>query len=123
MPSKVFSATLAGIDANIITVETDISHGLHCFTIVGLPDQSVGESKDRVNAALKNSGFQYPKKTNQKIVVNLAPADVKKEGSSYDLPVALSYLAASDQLRFDPEKKLFIGELALDRGARPIPAA
>jgi len=123
MPSKVFSATLCGIDANIITVETDISHGLHCFTIVGLPDKSVGESRDRVNAALKNSGFQYPKKTNQKIVVNLAPADVKKEGSSYDLPIALSYLAASDQLRFDPEKKLFIGELALDGGVRPIHGA
>ncbi|MEK7493587.1 MAG: YifB family Mg chelatase-like AAA ATPase [Patescibacteria group bacterium] len=123
MPSKVFSATLCGINANIITVETDISHGLHCFTIVGLPDQSVGESKDRVNAALKNSGFQYPKKTNQKIVVNLAPADVKKEGASYDLPIALSYLAASDQLSFDPEKKLFIGELALDGGVRPIHGA
>lgn len=123
MPSKVFSATLAGIDANIITVETDISHGLHCFTIVGLPDQSVGESKDRVNAALKNSGFQYPKKTNQKIVVNLAPADVRKEGASYDLPIALSYLAASDQLSFDPEKKLFIGELALDGSVRPIHGA
>ena len=120
MPSKVFSATLSGINANIITVETDISHGLHCFTIVGLPDKSVGESKDRVNAALKNSGFQYPKKTNQKIVVNLAPADIKKEGSSYDLPIALSYLAASDQLSFDPGKKLFIGELALDGGVRPI---
>lgn len=120
MPSKVFSATLAGIDANIITVETDISHGLHCFTIVGLPDQSVGESKDRVNAALKNSGFQYPKKTNQKIVVNLAPADIKKEGSSYDLPIALSYLAAFGQLSFDPEKKLFIGELALDGSVRPV---
>ncbi|MBI5913011.1 YifB family Mg chelatase-like AAA ATPase [Candidatus Azambacteria bacterium] len=123
MPAKVFSATLCGIDANIITVETDISHGLHCFTIVGLPDQSVGESKDRVNAALKNSGFQYPKKTNQKIVVNLAPADVKKEGSSYDLPIALSYLAASDQLRFDPKKKLFVGELALDGGVRPVHGA
>ena len=61
MPSKVFSATLSGINANIITVETDISHGLHCFTIVGLPDKSVGESKDRVNAALKNSGFSIPK--------------------------------------------------------------
>lgn len=123
MPSKVFSATLSGINANIITVETDISHGLHCFTIVGLPDKSVGESKDRVNAALKNSGFQYPKKTNQKIVVNLAPADIKKEGSSYDLPIALSYLAASDQLSFDPEKKLFIGELALDGAVRPIHGA
>lgn len=120
MPSKVFSATLCGINADIITVETDISHGLHCFTIVGLPDQSVGESRDRVNAALKNSGFQYPKKTNQKIIVNLAPADVRKEGSSYDLPIALSYLAASDQIRFDHEKKLFVGELALDGTVRPI---
>ena len=66
MHSKVFSGTLHGIDAKIITVETDIAHGLHYFHIVGLPDKSVEESKDRVNSALKNSGFDWPKKTNQK---------------------------------------------------------
>ncbi|MBI1754830.1 YifB family Mg chelatase-like AAA ATPase, partial [Candidatus Azambacteria bacterium] len=123
MPAKVFSATIHGIDATIITVETDISHGLHCFTIVGLPDKSVDESKDRVNAALKNSGFDWPKKTNQKIIVNLAPAHIKKEGSGYDLPIAMSYLLASEQVAFDPKKTLFVGELALDGHIRPIRGA
>lgn len=123
MPAHIFSATVHGIDARIITVETDIAHGLHCFTIVGLPDKSVDESKDRINAALKNSGFIYPKKTNQKIVVNLAPADIKKEGSAYDLPIAISYLCASDQLRCDATSTLFLGELALDGSVRPIRGA
>lgn len=123
MLSKVYSATLHGIDAKIIAVETDIAHGLHSFVIVGLPDKSVEESKDRVNAALKNSGFDYPKKTNQKIIVNLAPAHVKKEGSGYDLPIAMSYLLASKQIAFDPQKTLFVGELALDGQVRPVRGA
>src|SRR4030065_2779159 len=119
MISKVFSAALSGVDAKIVTVETDIAHGLHCFTIVGLPDKSVDESKDRINAALKNSGFAYPKKTNQKIVVNLAPADIKKEGAAYDLPIALSYLCSSDQLQCNASGTLAVGELALDGTVRP----
>jgi len=123
MPAHIFSATVHGIDARIITVETDITHGLHCFTIVGLPDKSVDESKDRINAALKNSGFAYPKKTNQKIVVNLAPADIKKEGAAYDLPIALSYLCASDQLQCNASGTLAVGELALDGTVRPIRGA
>lgn len=123
MPAHIFSATVHGIDARTITVETDIAHGLHCFTIVGLPDKSVDESKDRINAALKNSGFVYPKKTNQKIIVNLAPADIKKEGAAYDLPIAISYLCASDQLRCDTATTLFVGELALDGSIRPIRGA
>lgn len=120
MPAKVFSATLYGVDAKIIAVETDIANGLYCFNIVGLPDKSVEESKDRVNAALKNAGFDYPKKSNQKIIVNLAPAHIKKEGSGYDLPIAMSYLLASEQIAFNPAKALFAGELALDGRIRPI---
>lgn len=120
MPAHIFSATLSGIDAQLVTVETDIAHGLHSFSIVGLPDKSVEESKDRVNAALKNSGYEYPKKTNQKIVINLAPAHLKKEGSGYDLPVAMSYLLASGQVVFDPNGTLFAGELALDGRVRPV---
>jgi len=123
MPSKVFSAALYGIDAKIIEVETDLSHGLHSFNIVGLPDKSVDESKDRVNSAVKNSGFTPPKKTNQKITINLAPAQIKKEGSSYDLPIALAYLLASKQIMFDSSKILFSGELALDGKIRPIDGA
>jgi len=120
MISKVFSAALSGVDAKIVTVETDIAHGLHCFNIVGLPDKSVGESKDRINAALKNSGFQYPKSTNQKITVNLAPASLKKEGSSYDLPIAVGYLIASGQIKADVSEALFAGELALSGEIRPV---
>ncbi|MEK7520182.1 MAG: YifB family Mg chelatase-like AAA ATPase [Patescibacteria group bacterium] len=120
MLSKVFSAALHGIDARIVTVETDIAHGLHHFAIVGLPDKSVDESKDRVNAALKNSGYDYPKKSNQKIVINLAPANLKKEGSSYDLPIAVSYLLASGQLAADAVRRVFVGELSLDGHLRPV---
>ena len=120
MISKVFSAALSGVDAKIVTVETDIAHGLHCFNIVGLPDKSVGESKDRINAALKNSGFHYPKSTNQKITVNLAPASLKKEGSSYDLPIAVGYLVASGQIKADVSEALFAGELALSGEIRPV---
>lgn len=120
MSVKVFSAALQGIDAQIIAVETDIANGLYCFNIVGLPDKSVEESKDRVNAALKNAGFHYPKESNQKIIVNLAPAHIKKEGSGYDLPIAMSYLLASAQASFDPARTLFAGELALDGKVRPI---
>ncbi len=120
MPSKVFSAALYGIDAKIIEVESDISHGLHSFNIVGLPDKSVDESKDRVNSAIKNSGFTPPKKTNQKITINLAPAKIKKEGPAYDLPIALAYLLASKQLILDLKDKLFLGELALNGKVRPV---
>lgn len=120
MFSKIFSAALSGVDAKIITVETDIMHGLHCFNIVGLPDKSVGESKDRINAALKNSGYHYPKSTNQKITVNLAPTSIKKEGASYDLPIAISYLFASGQIIADTSSIIFVGELSLDGTVRPV---
>ncbi len=123
MLSKIFSAALYGIDAKIIEVETDISSGLHSFSIVGLPDKSIDESKDRVNSAIKNSGFEYPKKTNQKITINMAPAQIKKEGSSYDLPIAMSYLLASKQINFNSENKIFIGELALNGKVRSVKGA
>src|SRR3989344_2658241 len=123
MPSRIFSAALYGADAQIITVETDISHGLHAFTIVGLPDKSVDESRDRINSAIKNTGFSHPKKSNQKIIVNLAPASVRKEGASYDLPIAISYLVASGQVRGETDSCIFAGELALDGTVRPIRGA
>ncbi len=123
MPSRIFSAALHGPDAQVIMVETDIAHGLHSFVIVGLPDKSVDESRDRINAAIKNTGFHHPKKTNQKIVVNLAPADVRKEGSSYDVPIAISYLVASEQIACDTDTTLCAGELALDGTVRPVRGA
>jgi magnesium chelatase family protein len=85
-----------------------------------LPDTAVKESKDRVSSALKNSGASPPSRRNKRVTVNLAPADLKKEGPAYDLPIALGYLLVSEQIKFDPEKKLFVGELALDGNLRPI---
>lgn len=119
--AKVFSAELEGIRANIIEVEIDLNVGLHSFTIVGLADKAVGEAKERVNSALKNSGAKPPNRENRKITVNLAPADVKKSGSQYDLAIALGYLVATGQMRtFDPDGKIFTGELALDGRIRPV---
>ena len=122
--SKVFSAELEGIDARLIEVETDINVGLHSFTIVGLADKALSEAKERVNSALKNTGVKPPNNENRKIVVNLAPADVKKTGSQYDLAIALGYLLATKQIKpFDTENKIFIGELALDGKLRPVNGA
>src|SRR3989338_2730403 len=97
--SKIFSAELEGVDARLIEVETDINVGLHSFNIVGLADKALSEAKERVNSALKNIGVKAPNKENRKIVVNLAPADIKKAGSQYDLAIALGYLLASGQIK------------------------
>ena len=120
MPAKLYSAALQGIYAKIVEVECDLAPGLFSFNIVGLPDTAVKESKDRISAALKNSGAASPTQRNKRITVNLAPADLKKEGPSYDLPIALSYLLASEQTKFDPKGKLFVGELALDGNIRRV---
>lgn len=120
MSVRLYSAALSGINARIVEVECDLAPGLFNFSIVGLPDMAVKESKDRVSAALKNSGAAPPSRRNKRVTVNLAPADLKKEGPAYDLPIALGYLLVSEQVKFDPEKKLFAGELALDGALRPI---
>lgn len=118
--AKVYSAQTVLLNAHLITVEIDISKGLHSFAIVGLPDKAVEESRDRVSAAIKNIGYRSPKQTNQKVVISLAPADIKKEGPIFDVPMALAYLLARNEIRFDPEGKLFLGELSLDGKIRPI---
>lgn len=120
MPAKVYSAAIVGLDAKIIEVESKVVFGLRSFKIVGLPDKAVEESKERVGAALSASGYQSPHSQPQKVLVNLAPADLKKEGSLYDLPIALSYLIASNQIKINPQDKLFLGELSLDGMLRPI---
>ncbi len=119
--SKVYSAQANITAATIISIEVDLSRGLHSFSIVGLPDKAVEESKDRISAAIKNSGFESPKSKNQKVVISLAPADVKKEGPAFDVPMALAYLSACDDIRFDSEGKIFLGELSLDGEVRSIP--
>ncbi len=120
MPSKVYSAAIVGLEAQIVEVETDVSYGLRSFNIVGLPDKAVEESKERVAAAIKSIGFQSPYHQPWRVLVNLAPADLKKEGSLYDLPIALGFLIATKQLRFNPEQKIFLGELGLDGKLRPV---
>lgn len=129
MPSKVFSAALIGLEAKILEIETDVSYGLRHFEIVGLPDKAVEESKERVGAAIESSGFKSPHHLPLRILVSLAPADLKKEGSLYDLPIALGYLLSDKKIKFKPDQKIFIGELALDgrlrsvKGALPITLA
>jgi len=121
--AKTYSAQVSFLKGQIVTIEVDLSRGLHSFNIVGLPDKAVDESKDRVSSAIKNSGFQSPKAKNQKIIVSLSPADLKKEGPFFDLAIALSYMLASGDLKFNPEKKIFLGELGLDGTLRPIRGA
>ncbi|MBI5798481.1 MAG: YifB family Mg chelatase-like AAA ATPase [Candidatus Yonathbacteria bacterium] len=121
--SKLFSAQIVGLVAHIVDVEVDLSKGLNSFSLVGLPSTSVDESRDRVSAAVKNSGFTSPKQKNQKVVISLAPAELKKEGSHYDLAIALAYLMASGETQFAPKGKLFLGELSLDGVLRPIHGA
>lgn len=119
MPSKIFSASVLGLDANIIDVEADIANGLPSFTIVGLPDKAVEEAKERVRAALRNTQIGFPK---TKITVNLAPADVKKEGVGFDLPIAVALMAAHDDIDSSQlEQTVVVGELGLDGMLRPIP--
>jgi magnesium chelatase family protein len=118
--AKVFAAQTYMLDAHIVTVEVDLSRGLHAFSIVGLPDKAVEESRDRISAAIKNSGFTSPKSKNQKVVISLAPADLKKEGPAFDLGMALAYLLAAGDITFNSDKKLFLGELSLDGDVRPI---
>jgi magnesium chelatase family protein len=121
--AKVYSAQVNLLSGQIVTIEVDLSKGLHAFNIVGLPDKAVDESKDRVSSAIKNSGFQSPKSKNQKIIVSLSPADLKKEGPFFDLAIALSYMLACRDIEFDSEKKLFLGELGLDGSLRRIRGA
>ena len=118
MLAKVLSSAVIGIDAYVVEVEVDISQGLPSFSTVGLPEGAVRESKERVKAAIKNSGYHFP---SDRITVNLAPADIKKEGSAFDLPMALGILAATGLInRSSYSDHLFLGELALDGLIRPV---
>jgi magnesium chelatase family protein len=118
--AKVNSCAVVGLDGAIVEVEVDIASGLPAFTIVGLPDTAVQEAKERVRSAIRNSGLHFPQK---RITVNLAPADLRKEGPAYDLPIAVGIVLASEQASADVSRSLFLGELSLDglvRHARGI---
>lgn len=120
MLSKVNACAIKGIDGFLVSVEVDIAPGMPTLSVVGLPDTEVKESKERVIAALRNSGFDFPLK---RITVNLSPAEQRKSGTQFDLPIAVGILAASEQLspatRRQLDKYLFMGELALDGALRP----
>ncbi len=119
--ARVHSAQPHLLKGKIVTVEVDITpNTLHAFTLVGLPDKAVEESKDRMSSALKNSGFPSPKNQTQKIVISLSPADLKKEGSYFDLAVAIAYLISSGEIEANADKKIFLGELSLNGELRPI---
>ena len=121
MLAKVLSSAVIGIDAYVVEVEVDIARGLPSFSTVGLPEGAVRESKERVKAAVKNSGYHFP---SDRITVNLAPADIKKEGSAFDLPMALGILAATGLIQnTDYADHIFLGELALDGMIRPVRGA
>ena len=123
MTSKIFSGAIAGLDAQLVEVEIDVSQGLRSFSIVGLPDKAVKESEERVDSAIKSAKLLSPHARTFKVLVNLAPADLKKEGSIYDLPIALAFLIASKQTNFNPQDKIFLGELSLDGKLRPVKGA
>lgn len=115
---SIISSTTIGIEAKPVSIETDISFGMGNFTIVGLPDASVKESRDRIRSAIKHTGFSFPR---GRITVNLAPADIRKQGPLYDLPIALSLLIAQGDLPTTAlEQSVVIGELALDGSVRPV---
>lgn len=121
MLSKILSSSTIGIDAYLVEVETNVEKQLPVIIIVGLPDNVVKESKERVVAAIKNSGFAFPIK---KITINMAPADIKKEGSSFDLPIAIGILTATNIVQIEcTSDTVFLGELSLDGALRPIKGA
>lgn len=118
--AKVFSAHVTNLKVEKIDVEIDISNGLYSLNIVGLGDKAVSEARDRVTSAIKNSGFKPPKQKNEKIIVSLAPAHVKKQGPIFDLAIAVGYLKTSENFSFETHKTIFIGELALDGSIRKV---
>jgi len=119
--ARVRSAAVLGIDAYIVDVETDIANGLPTFVTVGLPQGAVKEGRDRVYSALANTGFTFPLK---RITVNLAPADIRKEGSAFDLPIALGILAATEQVAGERLARIAVlGELGLEGAVRPVRGA
>ena len=121
--AKTYSAQTKGLNAHIIDVEVDLSKGLNAFSIVGLPDKAVEEARDRIGSAIKNSGYTSPKAKNQKTIISLAPAHIKKEGALFDLPMSLAYLLSSGDISFDSQNKIFFGELSLDGRLRSIKGA
>ena len=117
--ARVIACALWGLETALVTVEVDVANGLPAFVVVGLPDKAIQESRERVRAAIRNSGFEFPLR---RVTVNLAPAERKKEGTGFDLAIALGILRASGQLKAEPSA-VCVGELALDGALRPVRGA
>jgi magnesium chelatase family protein len=118
--ARLFTVQPTVTGGHVVSIEADISRGLHAFAIVGLAGKAIEEAKDRISAAIKYSGYPAPKSQNHKIVMSLAPADLKKEGPLFDLPLALAYLIALEEIVIDETKRIFVGELGLDGSLRPV---
>ncbi|HLN74074.1 MAG TPA: magnesium chelatase domain-containing protein, partial [Prolixibacteraceae bacterium] len=117
---KTFASAVHGIDATTITIETELSLGIK-FYMVGLPDKAVTESQQRMESAIRYNGYKWPK---HKVVINMAPADIRKEGSAYDLPLAIGVLAASGQVKSEKVSRyIMMGELSLDGNLQPVKGA
>jgi magnesium chelatase family protein len=117
MLARVISCAVIGLEGVVVEVEVDTSQGLPSVSLVGLPDAAVQESRDRVRAAIKNSGCRFP---GSRVTINLAPADLRKQGPAYDLPIAVGLLIASEQIVGDVSDDLFVGELSLDGSVRHV---
>src|SRR5258707_3012738 len=117
--ARTLGCALWGLETALVTVEVDVANGLPHFAIVGLPDTAVQEARERVRAAIRNAGFEFPLR---RVTVNLAPAERRKEGTGFDLPIAVAILRATGQLNADPDG-LLLGELALDGALRPVRGA
>src|SRR5580704_138443 len=118
--ATLLAAQPIGAGAELVTIEADLTRGLHAFSVVGLPDKAVEESRDRIAAAIRHAGFKSPKATNRRIILSLSPASLRKEGSHYDVPLALCYLAAAGEVKLPKEPTLYAGELALDGKLRTV---
>lgn len=118
--AKVFSIQPGFPTSEPISIEADLSRGLYSFSVVGLPSKAVEEARDRISSAIKHSGYPSPKSKNHKVVISLAPADVRKEGAVFDLPMALAYLLSAGEITFNSEGAAFVGELSLDGAVRGI---
>jgi len=124
MPIAAISTVQPQVQSGtIVTIEADITRGLHAFSVVGLAGKAVDEAKDRVSSAIKHSGYPAPKSQNQKIIISLAPADIKKDGPLFDVPIAIAYLVAAGEIVTDNIARIYIGELGLDGAVRPVRGA
>lgn len=118
--THVYTAQPHVLGGTIVSIEADLTRGLHSFSIVGLAGKAIEEAKDRVSSAIKHSGYPSPKSQNHKIVVSLAPADLKKEGPLFDLPIAIAYLATAELITLDKTRRLYVGELGLNGDLRAV---